>query len=83
MGSSLILRTTAQRALDQLGVTATVDNADIGSARGRHSDVVIGQPSYLSEVPDIAPVRVEVMQFVDVAHVREQLRAALVEKGWL
>lgn len=83
MGSSLILRTTAQRALDQLGVTATVDNTDIGSARGRHSDVVIGQPSYLSEVPDIAPVRVEVMQFVDVAHVREQLRVALVEKGWL
>lgn len=83
MGSSLILRTTAQRALDQLGVTATVDNTDIGSARGRHSDVVIGQPSYLSEVPDIAPVRVEVMQFVDVAHVREQIRVALVEKGWL
>ncbi|MDN8548950.1 PTS transporter subunit IIC [Microbacterium sp. NM3R9] len=83
MGSSLILRTTTQRAFEQLGVTASVDNTDIGSARGQRPDVVIGQPSYLSEVGDIAPVTVAITHFVDVAHVREQLRAGLEKKGWL
>ncbi|SDQ96765.1 PTS transporter subunit IIC [Microbacterium sp. cf332] len=83
MGSSLILRTTTQRALEQLGVTASVDNTDIGSARGRRPDLVIGQPSYLSEVAGIAPVTVAITNFVDVAHIREQLRAGLEEKGWL
>lgn len=83
MGSSLILRTTTQRAFDQLGIAATIDNTDIGSARGQRPDLVIGQSSYLSEVGDIAPVSVAITHFVDVAHVREQIRAGLAQKGWL
>lgn len=83
MGTSLILRTTAQRALDQLGIAASLEHTDIGSARGQRADVVIGQPTYLSEVGDIAPVSVPVTSFVDVSHVRAQLETALREKGWL
>lgn len=83
MGSSLILRTTAQRALADLGVPAQLEHTDVGSARGQRADLVIGQPSYLSEVGDIAPVQVPITSFVDVAHVREQLERALTERGWL
>ena len=83
MGSSLILRTTAQRALEQLGVPASLDHTDVGSARGQKADVVIGQPSYLSEVGDIATLSVPITSFVDVKHVRERLETALAEKGWL
>jgi PTS system ascorbate-specific IIC component len=83
MGTSLILRTTAQRALEQLGVPASVEHADIGSARGQRADLVIGQPTYLAEIGGIAPVSVPITSFVDVAHVREQLEKALTEKGWL
>jgi PTS system ascorbate-specific IIC component len=83
MGSSLILRTTAQRALEQLGVPASLEHADVGSARGLRPDVVIGQPSYLSEVGDIAALSVPITSFVDVKHVRERLETALTEKGWL
>ncbi|WOF22553.1 hypothetical protein N8K70_14315 [Microbacterium betulae] len=83
MGSSLILRTTAERALEQLGVPASLDHADVGSARGQRVDVVIGQPTYLSEVGEVAPVRVAITSFVDVVHVRERLERALTEKGWL
>jgi PTS system ascorbate-specific IIC component len=83
MGTSLILRTTAQRALEQLGVPASLEHTDIGSARGQRADVVIGQSTYLSEVGDIAPVSVPITSFVDVNHVREQLEKALTEKGWL
>ncbi|MCD1267628.1 PTS ascorbate transporter subunit IIC [Microbacterium sp. MEC084] len=83
MGSSLILRTTAQKALEQMGVPASLDHADVGSARGQRPHVVIGQPSYLSEVGGIAPVAVPITSFVDVKHVRERLEQALTEKGWL
>jgi PTS system ascorbate-specific IIC component len=83
MGTSLILRTTAQRALEQLGVPASLEHTDIGSARGQRADVVIAQSTYLSEVGDIAPVSVPITSFVDVNHVREQLGKALTEKGWL
>jgi PTS system ascorbate-specific IIC component len=83
MGTSLILRTTAQRALEQLGVPASFEHTDIGSARGQRADIVIGQSTYLSEVGDIAPVSVPITSFVDVKHVREQLEKALVDKGWL
>ncbi|WP_199732035.1 PTS transporter subunit IIC [Cellulomonas triticagri] len=83
MGSSLILRTTAQRALADLGVPAELSHSDVGSARGQRADVVIGQPTYLSEVGEIAPLSVPITSFVDVAHVRERLQDALVEKGWL
>lgn len=83
MGSSLILRTTAQRALEELGVAASLDHADVGSARGQRPDLVIGQPSYLSEVGEIAPLSVPITSFVDVKHVRERLEQALTEKGWL
>ncbi len=83
MGTSLILRTTAQRALEQLGVPASLEHTDIGSARGQRADVVIGQSTYLSELGGIAPVTVPITSFVDVRHVREQLEKALGEKGWL
>jgi PTS system ascorbate-specific IIC component len=83
MGSSLILRTTAQKALEQMGVAATIDHSDVGSARGRKVDLVIAQSSYLSEVGDIAPVAVPITSFVDVKHVRARLEDALQEKGWL
>jgi PTS system ascorbate-specific IIC component len=83
MGSSLILRTTAQKALEQMGVSATIDHSDVGSARGRKVDLVIAQSSYLSEVGDIAPVAVPITSFVDVKHVRARLEDALQEKGWL
>lgn len=83
MGSSLMLRTTAQRALEEIGVPATLEHTDVGSARGQRADLVIGQPSYLSEVGDIAPVQVPVTSFVDVKHVRERIEKALREQGWL
>jgi PTS system ascorbate-specific IIC component len=74
---------TAQRALQQLGVPASLEHTDIGSARGQRVDIVIGQSTYLSEVGDIAPVNVPITSFVDVNHVRERLEKALIEKGWL
>ena len=82
MGSSLILRTTAEKSLEQLDVAATVRHADVGSARGERPDVVIAQATYLDDLGDLAPVMVPIDNFVDVQHVQDRLRTALEEKGW-
>ncbi|WP_193105786.1 PTS transporter subunit IIC [Brachybacterium sp. FME24] len=82
MGSSLILRTTAEKALARLEIPATLRHADVGSARGEHPDVVIAQQTYLEELGGIAPVMVPIENFVNVDHVEERLLDALQKEGW-
>jgi len=82
MGTSLILRTTAEKALQRLEIPATLHHADVGSARGEHPDVVIAQQSYLDELAGIAPVMVAIDNFVNVDHVEKRLLEALKKKGW-
>ncbi|PZG37078.1 PTS cellbiose transporter subunit IIB [Spongiactinospora gelatinilytica] len=83
MGTSLMLKMTAEDALNSLGVDARVENTDIGSARGMSPDVVIGQGMHTSELEDLAPVVITVSDFLDKEGLVEQLRERLSEKGWL
>ena len=82
MGSSLILRTTAESALKRLEVDGSVRHADVGSARGERPDVVIAQESYLHELGDIARLMVPIDDFVDIDHVESRLLEALRTEGW-
>lgn len=83
MGSSLILKMTAETALKKLGVDATVENTDVSSARGMAPDVVVGQGMHTDELGDIAPVVVTVSDFLDSDGLAEKLREPLREHGWL
>jgi PTS system ascorbate-specific IIC component len=83
MGSSLILRRTAEQALERLGVEAQLDHTDVGSARGTQADVVIGQPAYLDELSGGDALAVPIESFVDVKQAEQRLRAALERQGWL
>jgi PTS system ascorbate-specific IIC component len=83
MGTSLILRTNAERVLKDMGVDATLSHTDASSARGADVDVVIAQPTYLDELGELAPVMVPVTSFVDRKHIEAQFRTRLAEKGWL
>lgn len=83
MGTSLILRTNAEKVLKDMGVDATLNHTDTSSARSADVDVVIAQPTYLDELGDLAPVMVPVTSFVDRKHIEAQLREGLEKKGWL
>ncbi|SFP68929.1 PTS system, ascorbate-specific IIB component [Amycolatopsis arida] len=83
MGSSLMLKMTAEEALRGLGVDATVECTDVSTARGRRPDVVIGQEMHTSELTDLAPVVVAVSDFLDSAALRTTLSAELAARGWL
>lgn len=82
MGSSLILRTTAEKAFERMGIEATLRHTDVGSARGEHPDIVIAQQTYLEDLGDIAPVMVSIDNFINVDHVEGRILDALKKEGW-
>ena len=65
MGSSLMLKMTAEDALGSLGVDARVENTDVSTARGMTPDVVIGQGMHTSEISELAPVVITVSDFMN------------------
>ncbi|HEY8480548.1 MAG TPA: PTS sugar transporter subunit IIB [Spirillospora sp.] len=83
MGSSLMLKMTAEDALRSLGVDARVENTDVSTARGMTPDVVIGQGMHTSEIADLAPIVITISDFMDKDGLAGQLRERLAEKGWL
>jgi|SRR5690625_5155707 len=83
MGSSLILKITAEDALRDLGVEAGVQNTDLSSARSMNADVVIGQGMHADDLAGVAPVVMSVDDFLDKESLAAQLRSELAEQGWL
>ncbi|PSK99213.1 PTS system ascorbate-specific IIB component [Haloactinopolyspora alba] len=83
MGSSLILKMTAESAMQALGLEASVENTDVSSARGMSPDVVVGQGMHTDDLGDLAPVVVTISDFLDADGLTEQLREPLREQGWL
>ncbi|HEX2315775.1 MAG TPA: PTS sugar transporter subunit IIB [Thermomonospora sp.] len=83
MGTSLMLKMTAEDALRSLGVDARVENTDLSTARGMTPDVVIGQGMHTGELADLAPVVITVSDFLDTEGLAAQLRDRLGAQGWL
>lgn len=83
MGSSLILRMTAEAALKALGVRARVQAMDLPSLRGAKPDIVIAQPLHTAEVGDAAPIVLSITNFMDSQGLAAALEPRLRERGWL
>lgn len=83
MGSSLILRLTAEEAFKQLGVRAKVEATDVSSAKSMQADVILGQGMHTDEFAGRAPVVVAVSNFMDVAGLKQKMAEALQGQGWL
>ena len=81
MGSSLMLKMTAEEALSALGIDARVECTDVSTARSMSPDVVIGQEMHTAELAGLAPVVLTVTDFLDSAALEEQLREALGDQG--
>ncbi len=83
MGSSLMLRMSAEEAFKELGIQAKVEATDVSSARGMQADVILGQGMHTEEFAGKAPVVVAITNFMNVAHIKEQLAGPLRDQGWL
>jgi PTS system ascorbate-specific IIB component len=83
MGTSLILRMTAEKVFSELGLRARVTATDASSARSMPADVVIGQELHTAEFEGRVPVVVAVDNFLDTTEMRTKLLAAMEGAGWL
>ncbi|MBB6172740.1 PTS system ascorbate-specific IIB component [Nocardiopsis mwathae] len=83
MGSSLMLKITAEDALRALGLPARVEATDVSTARGMRADIVIGQELHTAELGDLAPIVVTVSDFLDAEGLAAALRDRLTAHGLL
>lgn len=81
LGSGLLLRMQAEKALKQLGVEADLEVADIGSARAmaQTADLIITSNELAEQLGKVKPRVVTVVNFVDLKEMTEKLRAALAK----
>ena len=83
MGTSLILRMTAEKVFAELGLRARVTATDASSARSMTPDILIGQELHTCEFEGRVPVIVTVDNFLDTDEMRRKLLAAMDGAGWL
>lgn len=83
IGTSIILKMNAEKALERLGVDGEVEVADIGSARGAAAtaDVVLTSGELAEELGEVRAEVVVVDSFVDVDEIAGKLSAALRARG--
>ena len=79
LGSGLLLRMQAEKALRQLGVQADVEVADMGSARAmaQTADLIITSNELAEQLGQVKPTVVTVTNFIDLNEMVTKLRAAL------
>jgi PTS system ascorbate-specific IIB component len=80
LGSGLLLRMQAEKALRQLGVQdADLEVADIGSARAlaQTADLIITSLELAEQLGTVKPPIITISNFVDLKEMVEKLRGAL------
>jgi ascorbate PTS system EIIB component len=79
LGSGLLLRMQAEKALAQLGVEADVEVADIGSARAlaRTADIVLTSEELSQQLGEVRARIVTITNFVNLDEMVQKLGAAL------
>src|SRR5436190_18829895 len=81
LGSGLLLRMQAEKALRQLGIDADLEVADIGSARAmaQTADLILTSNELAEQLGKVKPREVTISNFVDLKEMVEKLRSALVK----
>ena len=75
IGTSVLLKMNAEKALRNLGKDADVEAADIGTARGaaRTAQIVLTSAELAPEIGDVPAEVVVIDNFMDVAEITEKL----------
>ncbi|WP_313407719.1 PTS sugar transporter subunit IIB [Aeromicrobium sp.] len=75
IGTSVLLKMNAEKALRALGVDADVEAADIGTAKGaaRTAQIVLTSAELAPEIGDVPAEVVVIDNFMDVAEITEKL----------
>jgi len=80
LGTSLILRMNAEKALKQLGIEADVEVSDMGSARAlaESADLILTSQELAEQLGPVKPRVVTISNFIDLNEMVTKLKAAFV-----
>ncbi len=83
MGSSLILRMTVEKSLEQLGHEASVTAIDLGNFKGMKTpDLVVTTPTLAASIAPVENMAIAtITNFTDVQTTKEKIRDALAKIG--
>ena len=79
LGSGLLLRMQAEKALKEIGVQADVEVADMGTARAlaATADLIITSEELAQQLGAVKPKVVTISNFIDLREMVTKLRAAI------
>lgn len=79
LGSGLILRMQAEKALKELGLQADLEVADIGTARALAptADLILTSEELAQQLAGVKPRIVTITNFIDLREMVEKLGAAI------
>jgi ascorbate PTS system EIIB component len=79
LGSALVLRMQAEKALKELGLTADLEVADIGTARAiaPSADLILTSQELAEQLGSVKPKVVTISNFIDLREMVTKLKAAL------
>ncbi|HEU4862238.1 MAG TPA: PTS sugar transporter subunit IIB [Candidatus Limnocylindria bacterium] len=79
LGSALVLRMQAEKALKELGLTADLEVADIGTARALapKADLILTSNELAEQLGSVKPKVVTISNFIDLREMVDKLKAAL------
>ncbi|MEX2183598.1 MAG: PTS sugar transporter subunit IIB [Chloroflexota bacterium] len=79
LGSGLLLRMQAEKALKELGLEADLEVADMGTARALASsaDLIITSEELAEQLGDVKPTVVTITNFIDLREMVTKLRDAI------
>ncbi len=79
LGTGLLLRMQAEKALKEIGVVADVEVADIGTARALAStaDLIVTSEELAQQLGAVKPKIVTISNFIDLREMVTKLRAAI------
>lgn len=79
LGSGLVLRMQAEKALKEIGIVADVEVSDIGTARALASsaDLILTSVELAEQLGTVKPKVVTISNFIDLREMVTKLKAAL------
>jgi PTS system ascorbate-specific IIB component len=79
LGSGLLLRMQAEKALREIGVRADVEVTDIGTARALAptADLILTSNELAAELGPVKPRVVTISNFIDLREMVDKLRGAI------
>jgi len=83
LGSSFMIEMNINKVLAELGVQAEVEHSDLSSAKGMKANIYVGTRDIASQLESLEGEVVSLNSMIDLAELKEKMRAVLIKMNLL